>query len=318
MKSITYGSSREWLYRHQLKIDRFLRRNFKIEDRGYVYKLIFHDYPDEGMKLVKNFDLSNEEKINKIVEYIITAPQLTGIILGDQRFGKDATACKFLEFVLERVRYQFFRIVTLGNIKKPPWVADKDMYYSFANIPNATGYEEVLIYCSELEVVFPAREFGGTENRIFSTLEGTTAQNHQKILGCVKLLSKVDLNVIRSANMKMFKFISPSKLKVEGVERDGVISGLGKLLLPNNPQDKSKVLVAFDNNLFTVSLDLPDWWTTSYSEMFSNISMDMINEYITTMDSNGLKPDQIWIAVKQKFRKNLTKEYIKDYLKLKV
>ena len=65
-------------------------------------------------------------------------------------------------------------------MKLPPWVNKKDMYFSIGDVPSANGFNEVMIYCSELEVAFPARGDGSTECKLFSTIEGTMAQNHQK------------------------------------------------------------------------------------------------------------------------------------------
>jgi len=314
MKSVTANSSRAWLDNHPLKIERYLRRHHAVQDRSVVLDLLYNQYPDEGMRLIENFDLTNDEKIELICEYIITSEQLTGIIYGDQRMGKDVTICFFIMKCLELLNFGFIRPVTLGNIKKPPFVAKKDMYFGYDNIPPAFGDDFVLVYCTELEVQYPSREGSSQENKSFSILEGTMAQNHHKLIGAVKLASKVDLNVLRSCNLKMFKYISPDKLKVEGIERDGVLSGLGRLLLPKNKFDKSQVLVAFDNHLLTVSVPLPDWWTQEYSEMFKDIPKEKVNEYIDWAFSNNYKIPQIVLAVKQKFRKQITKQYVTDFL----
>lgn len=303
----TESSDLRWLVDNSPKVDRYIRRNHKsIYDYDEIYHLLL-TYPVQGRRLIESHTMTNEDKIKLICEFMIKHPQITCLIMGDQRYGKDGTACFFIEECLNMLRYQFIKVVTLGNIKKPPWVKAIDMYFSFANIPSAKSYNEVWVYCSELETIFPSREGTSVESRIFTQLEGTMAQNHQKLFGCVKLLSKVDLNVIRSANIKMFKFISRDKLDVENIERDGVLSGLGRLLLPKNPEDKSEVLVVFDKYLLKVRIPLVKWWNIEYSEMFNNISREMIDEYIKTAYSNNMKIEQIIIAIKQKFRCNISK-----------
>jgi len=315
MKSPTEDSNREWLFKNVLKVQRYLRRYHKLEDRDSVYIMLL-TYPDEGRRLIENIDLSNEDKILMVCEWIIRCEQLTGVIYGDQRMGKDVTICFFLMKCLELLRFQFMRVVTLGNIRKPPFVAEKDMYFGYDNIPPASGDDFIVVYCSELEVQYPAREGSSKENKTFSILEGTSAQNHHKHIGAVKLASKVDLNVLRSCNLKFFKYISPDKLRVEGIERDGILSGLGRLLLPKDKNNKSQVLVAFDNNLLTIDVPLPDWWSQEYSEMFSNIPQEKVDEYINWAFSNDYNPAQIVLAVKQKFRRQVTKEYVADLLDL--
>lgn len=313
---LTEASCQKWLMRNSIKVERYLRKFHKYEDRPFVFSLIFYDFPLEGKKLMQNFDLSNEEKLDMICDYVIDSEQLTGIVFGDQRTGKDVTTCFIIHRCIERAKKRGIkiRVVTLGNIKKPPFVSAEDMYFGYDDIPPEFNKNFIIVYCSEVEVQYPSREGGSKENKTFSILEGTMAQNHHKLLACVKLASKVDLNVIRGCNIKFFKFIDPAKLDVEGTERTGILSGLGKLLLPSNKEDKSEVLVSFDNNLLKVNIPLPDWWSQEYSEMFSNISIKKIYEYVDWAYSNEYTVSQIVLAVKQKFRKKINKQDIKVHL----
>lgn len=311
--SITAMSNRAWIDRHPLKLQRYLRRSHKREDVYTVFDLLYHGYPDEGRKLVENYDLSDIQKINLLIRWLFHQPQITCGIFGDQRMGKDALICSVFDMVINYCKdYDITlpRFVTLGNIRKPPMVADEDMYFSFKNIPSGTKDREVWIYCSEIETVLPAREGQGPENRLFAQLEGTMAQNHQKLFGCCKLASKVDINFIRGMNVKLFKYISPEKLAVDNVERDNVLTELGRWLLPKSYMDKSEVLMAFDNQLFTVHIPLPEWWSDEYSEQFRDVPMDKIKDYIEVVHSNGLKLGAIQIAVSQKFRKMLSRDDI--------
>lgn len=317
--SITAMSNRKWIDTHQLKLQRYLRRHHKLEDRATVFDLLFMHYPDEGRKLIENYDLSDLIKKQLFLQWIVEQPQISLGAFGDQRMGKDATLCEIIEEGLQYCEDNFLpkpRVVTLGNLRKPPFVDSKDMYFSFKNIPSGSLEKEVWIYSTEIETVLPAREGAGPENRLFSQLEGTMAQNHQKLFGCCKLASKVDINFIRGMNCKIFKYISPEKLAIPNVERDMVLTGLGKWHLPSNPYDKSSTLLAFNNQLFTVNYDLPDWWDETYSEQFRNIPMDKIWEYVDVQWENGLKPFSIQIAVAQKFRTQLTVKEIKDHLGL--
>jgi hypothetical protein len=319
MKSITAMSSRHWIDLHPLKLDRYLRRHHRPEDRPLVFSLLYDSYPDEGKKLVENFSLTDARKKLMLFDWLYFQPQITCGIFADQRYGKDALICQiFTEIIALCTRNGLTvpRFVTLGNIKKPPFVAEEDMYFSFKNIPAGTRDKEVWIYCSEIETVLPAREGTAPENRLFSQLEGTMAQNHQKLFGCSKLAAKVDLNFIRGMNCKLFKFISPEKLNIEGVERDNMLTRLGKWHLPNNPDDKTYVLMAFDNQLLNVSFPLPPWWTERYSEQFRDIPMDKINECIEVYSSNGMNVSSIQTAVAQKFRKNIPATEIKEVLGL--
>lgn len=319
MESITANSSRYWIYRHPTKLHRYLRRNHKLQDRITVGDLIFEDYPDEGMKLIKNFDLPDCEKLRLFLDWIILQPAVTCAGFGDQRMGKDASICYFFDLAIQRckqLKRKPPRIVTLGNIKIPPFVDPKDRYFSFNGLPVGSAEQEVWIYCSEIETVLPARETISPENKLFSQLAGTFAQNHQKLFGMSKLASRVDVNFIRDCNVKFFKFISRDKLNVEGIERDGVLSGLGKWLLPKDVNDKSKVLLSFDNQLFTISHGLPKWYSTEYSEMFKEVDIESIWEYCDVQFANGMNINGIRQAVSQKFRHNLSIKELADHFGL--
>ncbi len=346
--SITANSSRQWLEKHSLKVERYLRRYHKKVDRPVVFDLLFNQNPDEGLGLIENFDLTEKEKFEMFLEWIIFQPAVTMAGFGDQRMGKDATMCYIFDNAINYCLENQIpppRVVTLGNIKAPPFVFCgsntnlsymfshnlveiiyqdfylfpppvnfvNDMYFSFLNIPSGSDKQDVWIYCSEIETVLPAREGASPENRLFSQLAGTLAQNHQKLFGMTKLASRVDINFIRDCNVKFFKYISPDKLNVEGVERDGVLSGLGQWLLPHDVDDKSQVLFSFNNQLFTIHHDLPEWYDTEYSEMYRDIPMGKVWEYVDVVFSNGLDINSIRIAVAQKFRKKLSMSDLADY-----
>jgi hypothetical protein len=317
MTSYTYNSSRKWLLTHPTKVERYLRRNHKREDREHIADLLFNYNPDEGRQLINNYDLPNKVKELIFIDWLILEPAISLAGFGDQRQGKDVTITYLFEKCIERCIEKGVkppRIVTLGNIKKPPFVKEKDMYFSFSDIPCGTKQQEVWIYCSEIETVIPARETISPENRLYSQLFGTFAQNKQKLFGLSKLASKVDINFLRDCNCKFFKYISIDKLNIEGIEREGILSELGRMLLPKNKDNKKEVLFYFDNNLLTIEHDMPYWYNDEYSEMYSNIPMDKIYQYIDVMKSNELDVNSIRIAIAQKFRKKLTKQEIRDYL----
>ena len=300
----------------------YKRINEHLANREHLTRRIFA-CPDEARKLIENYDFSQDYKKNLLVEFLVFSPQIMCLIFGDQRMGKDALICSIFQDALDYCESHYLnppRIVTLGNVKKPPFVDADDMYFSFKSIPSGTKGREVWIYCSEFEVVLPARDTMAPENKLFAVLSGTMAQNHQKLFGCVKLSSKVDINAIRDCNVKLFKYIYPDKLLVEGVERTNILSELGMWLLPFDSQDKPKTLMSFDNQLFQVDYDLPLWWSDAYSEQFRGnlIPLSKIWNYIDTISSGEEKISAsllnlILTTVYQKFRKNLTKKEIREH-----
>ena len=321
-QSITADSSRDWLDRKQLALKRYLRKNHNRLDHDRVLELMYFAFPDEGRKLIKNDSIISTEKLDLLLKWIVNSSQITCLILGDQRMGKDALVCRLFELVIDYYEKRGFsipRFVTLGNVKCPPFMKEEDMYFSFEDIPFGTKFEPVYIYCSELEVEFPSRDFATTENKLFSVLEGTMAQNHQKLFGCVKLTSKVDISILRSCNLKIFKYISPEKLNVEGVERANILSDLGRWFLPKDINDKSDSLLVFDNNLLSAKWNLPVFWSDEYSEQFraGTISKEKIFSFVKTKfsDKDKLTSSQISLIrtmVIQKFREKLSVDEIKS------
>jgi hypothetical protein len=322
VSTITAGSSRDWMNRRQLPLWRYLRHNHHRRDHGRVKDLVYWFFPDQGKKLIQNDRITPKEKLDMLLKWIVHSPQITCLILGDQRMGKDALVCRLFELIVNYCEENNLlppRIVTLGNVKCPPFVADKDMYFSFKDIPFGTANKPVYIYCSELEVEFPARDYQTTENKLFSVLEGTMGQNHQKLFGCVKLASKVDISILRSCNLKIFKYISPEKLDIEGVERVNILTELGRWFLPKDVNDKSQSLLAFDNNLLTAKWKLPTFWSQEYSEQFNgqNISKEKIFDFVRAKfdDKEKITPTQIIMLqtmVYQKFRVRLKPNEIKS------
>lgn len=320
METPTSQGNRLWLYHKSQAVYRYIRRNHsEIVDHKTIEKL-FWKYPDEARKLVESYMLSNRAKIMMFLDWIIKNPVIFCGIFGDQRQGKDALLCYFFELVQKAIDIGLLkqiRFVTLGNIKAPPFVKTEDMYFSFLNIPVGSKDKEVWIYASELETVIPARDTMKSENRLYDQLSGTMAQNHQKLFGCVKLAYKVDINFFRSCNTKLFKYISEDKLNVENVERDGVLSGLGRLLIPKDRDSKNESLLVFDNYLLNVKTPLPTFWSNEYSEQYRDIPMDRVWEYVDVQFNAGMTVPDIEVALKQKFRKSVKKEEIAKKLGVK-
>lgn len=320
-RSITSASSQKWLREHELAFKRYLRSH-KQEDWEDVIDLVYHAYPDEGKKLVVNSLMGKPQKIELLLKWIVFSSQITCLIFGDQDMGKDALVCRVFELVIDfckKNNLQPPRVVTLGNIKKPWFVAPHDRYFSLKRLPVGTKDCPVYIYCSELDAVFPARDFQGEENKLFSILQNTFRQNHQKIFGCVKLAANVDISVLRTCNLKLFKFISPEKLEIKGIERDNILTPLGRWFLPKDKAKKQQTLMAFDNNLLTCDFNLPTFWSDDYSEQFAgdNISDEDVKDFIRDKfdTETTLSPSQInklQIMVYSIFRKNISSAFIRS------
>lgn len=325
METLTSERNRRWMYRHYQQVDRVVRwlleqnsdsksHVYRNADRERVYSLL-HEYPDEAIKLIHNCHLSNRDKILKFLGFLKFNAVPIGCIYGDQRSGKDVDACFYLGNLNNR-RYFKRRddFVALGNVKVPPFIDRSQRYFSFLNIPIGGKHKKVYIYCSELELQLPARDFQSQENKLFASLVGTMAQNHQAFMGCAKLSATVDISYMRYLNFKVFKYISPDKLNIQGVERDNILSGLGRFLLPRNAKNKTESLLVFDNNLLKVNIKIPSWYSDDYSEMFKDVSDDMIAEFLDSQYANGWDLNSLRIAVAQKFRRQITVKEIADYL----
>jgi len=327
--SLTAGSCRVWLSRHTLKVWEYLKINHDENDWEIVLNLLYWHFPDEGKKLIENFDLDDSEKKKIFMDYVEFSPQITFLLFGDERMGKDALLCRFFQDVIDRCKVERRvppRIVTLMNVKRPPFVKEGDMFFSFEHIPSGQlvfnpytlkqEMQEVWVYCSELEIVLPARNPNAPENSLFASISGTFAQNHIKLFGCVKLASKVDLNAIRGCNVIASKYINPQKLKIENVERDNVLSPLGQWILPSDRNNKTATLLYFNDQFFSVDFDLPRWWTQEYSEQYYNISESLVWDYINAVCLD-MKAPQILTLIAQKFHnKTITLKQIQDHLNL--
>lgn len=321
-ESITSNSSRKWISEHELSFKRYLRSNHKEDDFETVIDLVYRAYPDEGKKLIVNHKMSTSEKIDLLIKWIIHSSQITCLIFGDQNMGKDALICKVFELIIDYCKKNEMdppRFVTLGNIKRPWFVDRHDRYFSLMKIPVGTKSRPVYIYSSELDAVFPARDFQGEENKLFSVLQNTFRQNHQKIFGCVKLGANVDISVLRTCNLKLFKYISPEKLEIKGIERDNLLSKLGRWFLPKDIKNKAHTLMAFDNNLLTCEFPLPSFWSDDYSEQYGgvNITDEDVKDFIRDKfdAQTSLTPAQIrklQIMVYSIFRKEISGKFIKE------
>lgn len=314
-RELTEDSCRHWILRHGVLLSRFLRQNFEKYDWQAVYVEIMR-YPIEGKKLLLNFSLDNESKLKIFCEWFNKQYAITACGEGDQRSGKDASLCALFEILMDYRRdndMSLPRVVTVGNTRIPPFVKDEDMYFSFRDIPVGSFESPVWLYCGEIETVLPSRETKGHENTLYSQIAGTFAQNGQYMFGLTKNAYKVDINFFRDCNLKFFKYLSPSKLEIENLERGGFLSSLAKWMLPKDEHDKAETLLIFDEYMLMVRLDLPKWWNREYSEMFKNVELCKIQRYVDVLLDVGMKPNQIVIAVYQKFRRVLERSVVEKY-----
>ena len=282
VESITAGSSRDWMDRRQLALKRYLRKNHHRRDHERVLDLMYYAFPDEGKKLIQNDGMIPQQKLDMLIGWIVHSAQITCLMFGDQDMGKDATFCRLFELIVDYCEKNGSlppRFVTLGNVKCPPFVREKDMYFNLKDIPSGSRFQPVYIYSSELDAEFPARNFQGEDNKMYAVLQNTFRHNHQKLFGCVKLSANVDISVLRTTNVKMFKYTSPEKLLIEGVERFNILSGLGQWFVPKDVNDKAQTLMAFDNNLLTGRFRLPTFWSDEYSEQFKQGTIPMKKIY---------------------------------------
>ncbi len=359
-KSITSVENRNWLRDHEFELDCYLDDNHQTPEGGddnydVVRSLIFWDFPDEGRKLIENQDLVNYEKLMLIVRYIFFTRYVFGLILGGQQRGKDVAICMLFEELLifcKGIDVVPPRIVTLGSVKCPPFVLNgedtdfkyyekyyglsrndllekyggeipDDMYFSIEDLPVGSAVQSVYVYCTEMESEFPSREFASKENKLFTNLEGTLAQNYTKWFGCTKLSAKVDISSVRASTLNIFKFIESDKLDIEGAERRGYVSPLARWLLPSRSDPISKTLFCFQDNLFTVDLDLPSFWTKEYSEQFrgDKIPLPKVYSYIRARSGDyesvtSKVVNDLRIMVIGKFRQKLTPAQIREALDL--
>lgn len=281
-------------------------------------------YPDQGWKLIVNEKFDNKQKLHKFIEFVSNEPYITCAILGDQRQGKDVTICSVFEFMIAYNKLQEFpkklRFVTLGNMKNPPFVDPNDMYYSFEKIPSGSKNEEVIIYCSELDTFLSQRETQSEQNKSFNVLANTFAQNHQKLFGCCKLASQVDVAFWRNCNCKIFKYITPSKLLVPGLERESMLTELAMIMLPKDRIDKSVSLFDFDNNLLTIRTGMPNWYNLEYSEQYSASygNKEKALEFASVLLENNTNLFSIKTALAQKFRVQISIQELAEYFNLEL
>ena len=87
-RSITSGSSRKWISEHELDFKNYLRDNHKEDDYEDVINLVYHQLPDEGMKLIINYNMTEKEKLDLLIKWIVHSSQITALIFGINQWVK--------------------------------------------------------------------------------------------------------------------------------------------------------------------------------------------------------------------------------------
>lgn len=297
------NSSQTWLYKHSVLVNRYINHlintdKFGFEDKDLLWKKFMKESKD-AKSIMIDFQRTNKEKIQEIIDFLIYQEVIIVGVLASQRMGKDCLVCFLLE-KLKEMLLDHVRIVTLGNFKRPPFVKEGDMFYSLTSCPVGNSNQRVIIYCSELDLFFPARDFkGGSENQTLNMQINTLAQNKQSLVGCAKLGANVDISYWRAVTMKLVKYISKENLKHDRIE---FLSELAMQLRPSNPMDKSKVLATFQDKIITFDHTVPKWFDKEYSDQFHKIDPEKLREYARTLIESGVKPEQVRRTFAQTYR----------------
>ncbi len=303
----------------------FNHRRIPHHERVDFYRLFFTE--QQLWKSVKrDVKLPNDKKREEIIRFLIDSEVIIGAVLAGQRMGKDALVCDLLQEVKNRLGRRI-RIVTLGNPSAPfitapgvGFVEPGDAYFNLLDVPGGTRECPVLIYTSELDLFFPARDFNSQSNKALNAQLNTLAQNHQKILGCAKLAANVDVSFWRACNFKLFKYITEDNLQFErGGNSYSFLTPAGLLIRPKDPHDKRTVLAVFQDKYLTITHDPPAWYSRAFSEQFNSVNFTDEHALSFARGIRLLNDDkkvygQMSIEIATRYRFNRSPEWYRERL----
>jgi hypothetical protein len=241
-----------WLMTHKTLLDRYLYENFSYED--WVQQVEdFKNEPYIARTILEDYQLNNEEKIQKQIDYIRHNSYLIGLVAGDSGSGKDS----WLWFLFKRYKkkYPNEKIYLYRETNIPYW-AEQQYIFDINDISSG-----ILIF-RELAKYFPARDFMTDKNKQISTNLLDNRHYGIKYMGNSIKLSLVDINYIKATNLIYFKYINPENLKID---RPDFMTDIMQKMIPSDPDDKNEVLSIFNGKYSKFHYYLDKDFTDSYS-----------------------------------------------------
>ncbi len=209
----------------------------------------------------------------------------TGIILilGHRGSGKSVLAYSILEYLHQKGRHKNLLVY---NFPKPEILPDFIQPIYDINFP-----ENSAVIIDEAYIEFSARSAMSKKNKMVDMLNGLARQKDLLIIYITQDSTRIDINIIRSADVLMIKRLSKRQVEFERKEIRRWLLNI-KSALDDIDNYKNAVYIDCDTDKYQCSkvitncVTLPFFWSDKLSKSWKNIQIEHSNELFKHEDKN--------------------------------
>ena len=265
----------EWLIMHYDEVQRYLDDNVHLLDHPKVWKEFLED-PLLGKALVESYTTPNEEKINWFIEQVVTGSKIIPII-GVRGSGKTAFGYWLVEEVHRRYPEKSICMIEANVVGLPDWI------YTVENIFDAP--EGSLVIFDEASITFAAREAMSRMSRDLSALLAISRHQGLTTLFISQHSSLVDVNILRLADMFVFKKLSWEELYGKTEKTADLLLKYVKLL---QPREHKHALITDGEKFYLIEYPLPSFWSEAISKTYRKLSKEEAIEFARRLYDRGV------------------------------
>lgn len=247
----------EFIDRNIATFESYVSERFSQYDKTYCDYLA-RQKPLDVYYALNDYMDDSVTKLQKSMDLYLGDGQVQ-LVFGGRGSGKTASILYFIEQLYLKQYYKENEIFWVGlpNNKLPEWITYSP---SIEDCP-----EDSVIIQDETGVQFSSRNFTQKNNKDLGQLLMVARHQHKNIIFITQYTASVDIEVVRQAS---FSLIKKNAVFQATTEREGIFKSIVEFMMPQNKED---CLIVSDNELMTIQVPLPSFWSDDISRFYRKI-----------------------------------------------
>ncbi len=262
----SYGSAYKYLRNHPAVMKRYLSQYWHRVDWPVITNF-FWKYSIQAGVILRDFNTSNEDKIEKVLEIFLKGKSFIIYIVGGRGSGKTATSFFIAERVHEKMRTPIYYIGSGVNEKAlPKWCK------YLRDINDAP--DGCIAILDESGIQFNAREFAKKSNINIGKLMMIARHKDMSLIFLTQHTSLADTNIQRLRDLVIWKMSNDYALGEKGSKRSKEHTFWKRVRSMMAPRSKAESLFEFPmlKRFIHFTHYLPKCWSDELSKTWQGKS----------------------------------------------
>jgi len=270
----------EWLYLYHNDVQKWLDDFAHPTDHPLLWKMFMAD-PLLGKAIVESNQETNENKISYLVREISEGSKIV-LLIGQRGSGKTALMFYLAEQIHQRYPHRKICILESSYINLPAWI---EPVYTIFDAPEGS-----IILFDEASITYAARDAMTKTSKDLTNLLAISRHQGLTVLFVSQHSGLVDINILRMADVFIFKRLSWEELYGKDKKRAGRLLQYVRLM---QPRDEKGSLFTDGEKWYNIETPLPTFWDETVSKSFKKVSKSEAIQMARKMYDDGVSPKNI-------------------------